>query len=262
MENSLKTFLRLFQIFGSSTLHCHSHNLSKPNIWFITLTCFHLCFSFSLVATLIILRDDIIGPHTPSSIVNEYLQVFSPLFIYLFAVLEGLYYCKRESVIWCNVIKCENLCNNLQPDVNDKYNNIFKINFTLICALYTIVPFIPECYNLIFIPYPKWQRSYMIRIWPFVNARINHLYYLFYIYFLKTKIDFISVVVQQNQVTGGEQIKKIHSCLWKICYDMSERFGLSETANLLNQFLLGMVSSYWIFVRLVYLPKYPIICKY
>lgn len=261
MLNFLKGFLKINQFFGTSVANCYKHK--NANLILLTLSCIHSILSLSLILILIIFRKSFIGATTPSSIVNEYLQFLSPLVVYSISVFESLYFRKKETTIWLNIQKCEKLCDVLQKDDNQTLNRIYKIVYMILFALYTIIPCIPEMYNLVALPQPliPWKRSYMIRLWPFMMTRFNHLHYLLYITFLKNKLEFItSQLTRRRSNKDYDTIRKIHLLCWKICFDVSKRFGISETANLLNHFLIVFVATYWIFIRLVYSWS-PFVCK-
>lgn len=261
MLSFMKRFLKLNQIFGSSVVNCYSHRYAS--CFLITFSSIHSILSFSLIFILIKFRKNIIKTETPSSIVNEYIQILSPLVVYFISVAESIYCRKIEIKIWKNIKKCEELCDNIHSEDNQRITKIYKAVYIIIFTFYSVIPFIPEMYNLVFNNSISWQKSYMLRIWPFVMTRFNHLHYLLYVTFLKHKLEFISSLMtcEEEVAKNYGTIKKLHLLSWQISFDLSRRFGLSETANLLNYFLIGIVAIYWIFIRLVFLSWSPILCK-
>lgn len=245
----IRRFLKLYQIFGSSVVNYYSYKYY--NFFLLILFSIHSVLSFSLILILIKFRKSIITTRTPSSTVNEYIQILSPLLVYFISITESLCYRKTEIKIWKNIKKCEELCESIQNDNNQNFTKIYKMTYILLFMFYSAIPFIPEMYNLIFTQSISWRKSYMLRILPFVMTRFNHLHYLLYIMFLKHKLDFINSHLKCTSLNDYKQIKKLHLLAWEISFDLSRRFGISETTNLLNYFLTGVVAAYWIFIRLV-----------
>lgn len=250
-----------FPVTANSTATRIQSTICLLNIVFLII----LSIGVQHYAKLIFFSNDTIGYLTDT------MQVAAPFFAHFVILVEALFSRTTRQKLWQTFITIDqNLSTLLRINVDSMteiaVRNYFRKALTtlLICAAI-------ELRIMTFITLNKeWSGNWYVSIYTKVVCRSFHLFYIFFVDMVKTRMEIISaelnrtnqvnlcVLGPKNRIGIRVQLRRLrvlrnaHGDLWQAMNLIKKSFGWSQLANVLSNFFCSSINLYWNYAAMYY----------
>lgn len=236
---------------------------------FIAWSLFNIICVASLAVVCFFLNDKLFLKHDTIGRFNDILKFSTTILTHLTILIESLCTRDQQRSIWQKFQIVDQNFSKIDIDVIER-NKIFYRKFVIKFFLWFGLAAIAEIFIISFIrDDTQYQRYWFLTIISLVISRSRHLQQNLYVDMLTFRFKIIKKelkeIVKQSQkdpfsqkeeiynkilLTKVKYIKEMYNILWEISVHINKGFGLSQLANLMQNFIQLTSDLYWIYSAL------------
>lgn len=251
----LRIFIGIFQVFGScvAPVKYNNNKLMKSNTKFILiLSLINMIIVLKMIIEILNGTDKYINAPRETARVNEYFQILSPILGHLVFLMESFYFRQMELKMLHQMDVIEIDCDLISDNINGNANYEFINHYVWLFFGYYFLASFPDFYSALALRYISrtWQSHFLLRFSSFLLIRINHLQYLMYVCYIKSKLNFILISFESS--IDINKLRILYLKIYKLNDNLNLRFGCTLTTCLLSHILIVIVGLYYIYGRVIH----------